>query len=90
MSERLIIERRLGPRVGRTSLRKLGGLQPFGCGRRIWDTVSVRLCREIGENSDKRIGQWTPLHRESISIVKIRTNVNDFINKGRHTIFAVY
>ncbi len=54
--ERLIIERKLEPRVGRTSLRKFGGTTSNGQeDKHIWDTVSVRVCRVIGENRDKRI-----------------------------------
>ena len=70
--ERLIMEGRLGPRVGRTSLRNLGGItskvQEDRC---IWDIMTMRLCREIGEKSDRRVGQWTGESVETVGLLKL-------------------
>ena len=69
--ERLIMERWPGHRVGRTSLRNLGSITSKGQEDRcIWDTKSMRLCREIWEKSARRVRQWTDESVETVGLLK--------------------
>ena len=35
----------------------------------------MRFCREIGENSDRRVGQWTGELVESVGLLKLERNM---------------
>ena len=62
--------------MGRTSLKNLGGItskgQEDGC---IWYIVSMKLCREMGEKSDRRVGQWTGESEETVRLSKFERMV---------------
>lgn len=55
----MIIESRLGPKTGGTDFRNFVGTvsQELDEGG-ICATMFKRICREIGANSDSKIGRW--------------------------------